>query len=173
MFMKLFIPVALAGLLFANQPVFAEETAAQPEQGEVAATVSVEAVDPGQVEEAAVPAGAGETLGGPGTTTDEQVSADKSEGMAMQPGMMGPGMMQPGTMGQGMPGCRMGKGGMKGMMPGVMGRGGMMGSGIGQGCKTGCAGINREQYRELMGRLDVLDARMAKIDAMLERLLKR
>jgi hypothetical protein len=37
----------------------------------------------------------------------------------------------------------------------------------------GCAGITREQYRELMGRLDVLDARMVKIDAMLERLLKR
>jgi hypothetical protein len=172
MFMKIFIPVALAGLLFANQPVFAEEMAAQPEQGEVATVVSVEAVDPGQVQEAAVPAGADETLAGPGTTTDEQVSADKNEGMAMQPGMMQPGMMGPG-----MPGCRMGKGGMKGMMPGAMGRGGMMGSGIGKGCKTGCAmgcaGITREQYRELMGRLDVLDARMVKIDAMLERLLKR
>jgi len=80
-------------------------------------------------------------------------------------------------MGPGMPGCRMGKGGMKGMMPGVMGRGGMMGSGIDRGCKTGCAmgcaGITKKQYRELMGRLDVLDARMAKIDAMLEHLLKR
>ena len=85
--------------------------------------------------------------------TDEQVSADKSEGMAMQPGMMG----------RGMPGCHMGKGGMKGMMPGVMGK----------GCKADCAGITKKQYRELIGRLDVLDARMAKIDAMLERLLKR
>ena len=90
---------------------------------------------------------------------------------------MQPSMMQPGMMGPGMSGCRMGMGGMKGMMPGVAARGGMMGGGIGKGCKTGCAmgcsGVTREQYRELMGRLDVLDARMAKIDAMLERLLKR
>jgi hypothetical protein len=163
MFMKIFIPAALAGLLFANQPLFAEETAAQPVQGEVAAEASVEAVDPGQVQEAAVPAGAGETLSGPGATTDEQGSAGKSEGMAMPPGVMQPGMMGPG-----MPGCRMGKDGMKGMMmPGVPGKG------CKTGCAMGCAGITRNQYRELMGRLDVLDARLAKIDAMLERLLKR
>jgi hypothetical protein len=173
MFAKIFIPVALAGLVFVNQPVFAEETAAQPEQGNVAAVLSVETVDPGQVQEAAAPAGTEETSGGPGTATDEPGSADKSAGMEMQPDVTQPGMMGPG-----MPGCRMGKGGMMGMMPGVMGRGGMMGSGMGKGCKTGCAmggctGITREQYRELMGRLDVLDARMAKIDAMLERLLKR
>jgi len=143
----------MASLLFSSQSAFAEETAAQPEQGEVAAVVSVEAVDSGQAQEAAVPADAGETSAAPGAVTDEQVSAGKSEGMAMHPGMMGPGM----------PGCHMGKGGMMGMMPGVMGK----------ACKTDCAGITRKQYRELMGRLDVLDARMAKIDAMLERLLKR
>jgi hypothetical protein len=52
-----------------------------------------------------------------------------------------------------------------------------MGGGMGEGCKTGCSmghsGISKEQYRELMGRLDVLNARTAKIDAMLERLLER
>jgi hypothetical protein len=107
--------------------------------------------------------GAPGMMGGSGMMMGEQGSADKSEGMAMQPGM---------------PGCRMGKGGMMGMMPGgAMGKGGMMGCGMGKDCKTGCcmgrSGISKEQYRELMGRLDVLDARMAKIDAMLERLLER
>jgi hypothetical protein len=167
MFIKLFVPVTMAGLLFANLPVLAEDTTANLVQNDVTAAVSVEAVDPGQLEETAVPADAGKTLGGPETPPDEQVSTDKSEGMAMQPGMMKPVK----------PGCRMGKGGMKGMMPGAMDKGGM-GSGMGKGCKTGCcamgsAGITKKQYRELMGRLDVLDARMAKIDAMLERLLKR
>ena len=76
--------------------------------------------------------------------------------------------MQPGMMGPGKKGCRMAKGGMKGMMPGGMGKGGMMG-----GCCMGHTGITKKQYRELMGRLDVLDARTAKIDAMLERLLER
>jgi len=85
--------------------------------------------------------------------------------------------MQPGMMGPGKKGCRMGRGGMKGMMPGGMGKGAMMAGGTGAGCKTSCcmghSGITKKQYRELMGRLDVLDARMAKIDAMLEHLLER
>jgi len=159
MFTKKFIPVVLTGLLFASQPVLSEEPVVQPEQGDVAAVVTLEAVDPGQIQETAAPAGGTETDGA-GMTTDEQGSPDMSGGMAMQPGMMGPGKK----------GCRMGKGGMKGMMQGGMG-------GMGEGCKTGCcmghSGITKKQYRELMGRLDVLDARMAKIDAMLERLLER
>jgi len=159
MFTKKFIPVVLTGLLFASQPVLSEEPVVQPEQGDVAAVVTLEAVDPGQIQETAAPAGGTETDGA-GMTTDEQSGADMTGGMAMQPGMMGPGKK----------GCRMGKGGMKGMMQGGMG-------GMGEGCKTGCcmghSGITKKQYRELMGRLDVLDARMAKIDAMLERLLER
>jgi hypothetical protein len=157
MFTRKIIPVVLTGLLFASQPVLSEEPVAQPAQGEVAAVVTVEAVDPGQGQETAAPAGGMETDGS-GMTMDKQDDADKSQGMAMQPGMMGPGKK----------GCRMGRGGMmKGMMPG----------GMGESCKTGrCAGtsgITNKQYRELMGRLDVLDARMAKIDAMVERLLER
>jgi hypothetical protein len=166
MFTKKFIPVVLTGLLFASQPVLSEEPVVQPEQGEVAAVVTVEAADPAQVQETAAQAG-GMEAAGPGMTMDEPGSADNSVGMAMQPGMMGPGKK----------GCRVGMGGMKGMMPGGMGKGGMMGGGMGAGCKTGCcmgySGISKKQYRELMGRLDVLDARMAKIDAMLERLLQR
>ncbi len=94
---------------------------------------------------------------GPGMTMGEQGTADKNEGMAMEPGMRGPVQE----------GCRMGKGGMQGMMHGGMGKGGKM------GCCMGHSSITQEQYRELIGRLDVLDARMAKIDAMLERLLER
>jgi hypothetical protein len=167
MFTKKFIPVVLTGLLFASQPVLSEEPVVQqPESGEVAAVVTLEAVDPSQVQEEAAPAGGMET-DGPGMTTDEQSGADTTGGDAMQTGMMGPGKK----------GCRMAKGGMKGMMAGGMGKGGMMGGGMGEGCKTGCcmghAGLTKKQYRELMGRLDVLDARMAKIDNMLERLLAR
>ena len=162
MITKRFIPVVLTGLLFASQSALSEEPVVQPEQGDVAAVVTVETVDPGPGQETAAPA-AGLETDGTGMTKDEPGSTEASEGMAMQPGMMGPGMK----------GCRMGMGGMKGMMPGGMG--GM--GGMGKGCKTGCcmshAGITEKQYRELMGRLDVLDARMAKIDAMLERLLER
>jgi len=166
MFTKKLIPVVLTGLLFASQPVLSEEPVVQPEQGDVAAVVTLETVDPAQVQETAAPAGGTET-DGPGMTMDEQGNPDMTGGMAMQPGMMGPGKK----------GCRMGRGGMKGMMPGGMDKGAMMGGGMGTGCKTGCcmgrSGITKKQYRELMGRLDVLDARMAKIDAMLERLLER
>ena len=53
----------------------------------------------------------------------------------------------------------------------------MMAGGTEVGFRTGCcmshSGITKKQYRELLGRLDVLDARMVKIDAMLERLLER
>lgn len=165
MFTKRFIPVFLTGLVFASQPVLSEEAVVQPEQGDVAAVVTLEAVDPAQVQETTAAVGGSETKAS-GMTTDEQGSPDTT-GMAMQPGMMGPGKK----------GCRMGRGGMKGMMPAGMGKGAMMAGGTGAGCRTGCcmshSGITKKQYRELMGRLDVLDARIVKIDAMLERLLER
>lgn len=161
MFMMRFVPVALTGLLFASHPVLAEETAAQPDQGGSAVESSVAAVETVQSQETAAPSG-GMQMGGPGMVMGEQRGAENNQVMAMQPGAMGPGNA----------GCRMGMGGMKGMMPGAMGKGGM-----GKDCKSGCcmgrSGISGKQYRELMGRLDVLDARMAKIDAMLERLLER
>lgn len=94
-----------------------------------------------------------------GQAPEAAAPADGNAAMTMPPGMMGQGMMGPG-----MKGCRTG---MKGMMPGAMGKGGM------KGCCSDRSGISNKQYRELMGRLDVIDARMAKIDAMLERLLER
>ena len=97
--------------------------------------------------------------------------------------MGGPGMMG-GPRGGMMPGMMMGRG--KGQRGGMgMGRQAMMGQmdddddgqsgmmmgrgGRGEGRGHG----KREEYRKLMGRLDLLEARMAKIETMLERLLER
>ena len=180
MFTKTVAAVVLAASLFAGQSLLAEEAAVQPrqgaieamvsgepEQGDVAAIVAVEAVDPARTQEMAAPSGGAMDMDAPGDATGEQGEAEVSQAMAMNPGMQGPGMK----------GCRMGKGGMMGMMHGGMGKAAMMGECKGPRCKSSAcaehAGISKKQYRELMGRLDVLDARMAKIDAMLERLLQR
>jgi hypothetical protein len=122
-------------------------------------------VEPAPAQETVSPSGAMD-MGGPGEeAADEPAEAVVSQGMAMHPGMHGPGKK----------GCRVGKAGMMAMMHGGMAKGGMRGDG--KHCKTkfcdGHSGISKRQYRELMGRLDVLDARLAKIDAMLERLLER
>jgi hypothetical protein len=75
--------------------------------------------------------------------------------------------MESGMQGPGKEGCRMGKGGRKGMMHGGMGKGCM-----GKGC-MGHSGMTQEQYGELIGRLKMLEARTAKIEVMLERLLEQ
>jgi hypothetical protein len=167
MFIKRFIAVVVTGLQFASQPVLSEEMAAEPGQGGSPAEAPAAVVETVEVTETTVPSGVME-MGDPGMM-GEQGSSPKGEGMAMEHGMMAPGKQR----------CRMGmgKGGMKGMMSGAMGKGCMMGDGMGKcgtmGCCKGRSGITKQQYRELMGRLDVIDARMAKIDAMLERLLER
>ena len=162
MFMKRFIPITLTGLLFASQPALTEEAAVQPEPGGIAAEATVEAVETGQAQETAAPSGGMELggpgmMGGPGMSMGEQGGAGKTGEMAMEPGTQGPGKE----------GCRMGKGGRKGMMHGGMGKGCM-----GKGC-MGHSGMTQEQYGELVGRLKVLDARTAKIEVMLERLLEQ
>jgi hypothetical protein len=161
-----FAPLALAGLLVASLPAFSQEMAVQPDQDE--APASDPAADEGQAPEAAAPAEGGGAMMMPGMMGQGM----SGQGKAGQ-GMMGPGMMGQGKMGQGMKGCRTGMGGMKGMKPGSMGQGGMMGMGAMKGCSADHCDMSKKQYRELMGRLDVLEARMAKIDAMLERLLER
>lgn len=60
------------------------------------------------------------------------------------------------------PGMMMGRGGMEGM---VLGRKGMTGHAEGHGM--------HKHYRQLVGRLDLLEARMAKIETSLERLIQR
>jgi len=166
MFMKRLIPVALTSLLFSCPLALAEETAGQPAQGGTEAGAPAAAAETGQAQETAGPAsgmemGSPGMMGGPGMIMGAPGAGDKSQGMAMEPGMQGAGKE----------GCHMGKGGKMGMMHGGpggdMGKGGMMG-----GCR-GQAGVTQQQYRELIGRLDRLDARMAKIDIMLEKLLER
>jgi hypothetical protein len=153
MFRNSIAPLALSGLLVVSLPVFSQEAVVPPDQTAVPATTSTP--DESQAPEAAAPA--------------------EGDGATMMPGMMGRGMM-----GQGRKSCHKGMGGMMGMMSGPMSKGGMNAMGPGardmdgmQGCRADRAGISKKQYRELMGRLDILDARMAKIDAMLERLLQR
>jgi len=91
--------------------------------------------------------------------------------------MMMPGMMQKGMMG-GMQG--MGSGPGSGMMqggPGMMGMGGMMKGSPGMGCKMhqGMKGGHgmMQKHRDLENRLDLIDARLAKIETLLERLMQR
>jgi hypothetical protein len=172
---------ALAALMFASQPLLAQQAAVapvqgaveaipagQPPEGQVEAIVVGQAAAPAQQQEMAGASG-GMNTAVPEEAAGEQGEANESQGMAMNPGMQQPGKK----------GCRMDKGGMMGMgmMQGGMGKGGMMHGGMGNGCRmSACAehaGISKRQYRELMGRLDVLEARMEKIDAMLERLLER
>ncbi len=112
---------------------------------------------------------------GPGTATPMPMPMPTDMmGMGMRPGMQTGSMVQPGMMG-GMPGGCMERPGMMGNR-GMMGSGGMMG--MMRGCPGGMLGGGRgpamqENYREVMGRLDLLDARLAKIETMLEHLLQR
>lgn len=63
-----------------------------------------------------------------------------------------------------------------GMMQGnsdTMGQGGMMSQGMKGGHGHGMGHGMMQKHQQLVSRLDLLDARMAKIEAMLERLLQR
>ena len=90
--------------------------------------------------------------------------------------MMMPGMMQKGMMG-GMQGMGGGPSGMMQGGPGMMGMGGMMKGGQGMGCKMhqGMKGGHgmMQKHRDLENRLDLSDARLAKIETLLERLMQR
>ena len=105
-------------------------------------------------------------MGGPGMMMGGGGMKDMTrcgKGMMGGQGMMGKGMMGKGMMG--------GSGGDD-EGAGMMGGGGMMHGGKG-GMMGGGKGGMQERYRELRDRLDLLDARMAKIETMLERLLQR
>jgi hypothetical protein len=127
--------------------------------------------------------GPGRMMGGPGGGTMPGMmmgapGGGTMPGMTMGRGMgkgVGMGMMRPGMMGQmqggdgGQAARMMGPGGKMGMMQGVKG-GGMKGH---RACGDHPGHGMRENRRKLMGRLDLLEARMAKIETMLERLLER
>lgn len=155
MFIKRIIPAILSGLLLVSPLALAGETADQASQAGAAIGSAGEATDTAKTP--VTPPNAEGVTDGSGTVSSQD-SSGKTGGMAMHPGMGGPGK----------PWCHhMGRGGMKAMMQGSgMAKGGM---------KCGCLahrGITQQQFRELDGRLKVLDARMAKIEVMLERLLE-
>jgi hypothetical protein len=154
MFIKRIIPAILSGLLLVSPLALAGETADQAPQAGAGIGSAGEATDTAKSPE--TPSNAEEVTDGSGMVSG-QGNSGNAGGMAIRPGMGGPGK----------PWCHMGRGGMKGMMQGGgMGKGGM---------KCGCQahhGITQQQFRELDGRLKVLDARMAKIEVMLERLLE-
>ena len=108
----------------------------------------------------------GVTAGTPPTTAATPSSGMTSGGA----GMMGPGM---GMMNQGM-----GKSGGMGMMGQGMGQGGgmgMMGRGAGKGDAMGMSGgcPRVAERRAKLDRVDLLEARLAKIETLLERLATR
>lgn len=88
-------------------------------------------------------------------------------------GMMKPGMMPMtqggGMMGKMMMGGQKGGGGMMQGGSGMMGQGGMMSHGMKGGHYKGMM----RKHQQVVNRLDMLDARMAKIEVMLERLMQR
>jgi hypothetical protein len=163
MLTRQFLSLAMSAALLASPVVMAEET--QPSDigmapaAEPVATQETPSADVASPEDMATsPADATEADEGPGTAMPRDMP-----GMAMKGGMPGGCRGQPGMMGgKGM----MGRKGMMGVMPGgPMGEAAMMGGDGGS--------VMHQDYREVMGRLDLLDARLAKIEAMLERLLQR
>jgi hypothetical protein len=166
MLKKQFVPIALFGLLLASPMAMAEE-AHHPEKGAATAGESAGAGESAEAGGGVMPAGPGAMMVGA-----QQGEERPPVGSTMGPGMMmgkpcmmgGPGgVMMPMMMGkqQGRgAGMMMGRGGMMGMM-----RHGGHGGGKGHGM--------HEKHRKLIGRLDLLEARLAKIETMLERLLQR
>ena len=168
MLKKLFVPVALSGLLIASPLAMAVDEHHPEEDAEV----TQDAVSLEEVSEAA--AATPNSMMEPGMMSGGE-NTDTQGGMMMgRPGMMGPGMMGPGMM-KCRPAMMGSHGGMMrqmkmGSQPGGDGQGGgMMQGGSGM---MGQGGMKRKQ-QQVMNRLDLLDARMAKIETMLEHLMQR
>jgi len=95
--------------------------------------------------------------------------ASVAPGSVMKPGMMS--MTQGGgMMGKMMLGGQKGRGGMMQGSSGMMGHGGGM---MSHGKKGGHDKGMMRKHQQIVNRLDMLDARMAKIEVMLERLMQR
>ncbi len=178
MLKKQLVPAVLSGLLLASPLVMAEE-AHHPEKATAMVEQGAGAGESAEAGGEAMPAGPGAiVLGG------QQEGEAPPAGSTMGPGMMmGRGMGKGGCMmgmmrrgkmagmqdGAGQGGMKMCHGGKMGMMHGGKG-GGMKGC----GCHRGGKGHGmHEKHRKLIGRLDLLEARLAKIETMLERLLQR
>lgn len=145
------VPMTLSALLLASPLAMAEEAHHPEQSGEEAAPAST-AVTPATE-------GSGDAAAGTNPATTEGSGT-------MQPGMAGQGggMTMPGMMG-GMQG--MGGGPGRGMMKGGQG----MGCKMHQGMKGGHGMM--QKHRDVLNRLDLIDARLVKIEALLERLIQR
>ena len=161
MLKKNIISVALSGLLFSSPLVMAVEEHHPENADEVTQDAPSMEKAPG---DAAVATsgmmGAGMMKGGPAMMGNRS-------GMMRQ--MMMGGQQGGGGMMQGGPGMMMGQGGNK-----VMAQGGMMSQGMKGGHGKGMMGHGMmRKHRQVVNRLDLIDARLAKIETMLERLMQR
>ena len=195
MLKKKFVPIALSGLLFASPLVLAEE-AHHPEEAVPASVATEQPAEPTAAKSPDPADTGGMMMGGQGMMGRGgkmgMMEGGQGGGMGMMGGGKGGGMgMMGGGKGGGMGMMQGGQGGGMGMMGGGKGGGmGMMGGGKGggmgmmHGSKGGGIGMMgggmgghghgmKEKHRKLIGRLDLLEARMAKIETMLERLLLR
>jgi hypothetical protein len=180
MFTKRLSPLALSALLLGSPLAIAQETPDTAAAGVTPAEVPAGSGETQEGDTATPAAPGGMNMGESATTTQGPGMTTGGPGMMMGGGgmmdmtrcgkgmMMGQGMMGKGKMGQGM----MGGSGGDDEGAGMMGGGGMMHGGKG-GMMGGGKGGMQERYRELRSRLDLLDARMAKIETMLELLLQR
>ncbi|GEM_PF-2373125 len=175
MFKQILITFAISGLLGSGPAVLAEEAHPSDQADGAKAPAAVQTAPTGTAStDTAMPMGKGSPMRG-----EMKMGGGVPSGQMPGRGMMGPagGMMQKmmrpggaagettaqmpmaGRMGMGRPCAQKEGGGMmgKGMMnKGMMGKRMMM-----------------AKHRQLVNRLDLIDARLAKIEAMLERLLQR
>ena len=148
MLTKRFVPLALSSLLTASPLLLAEEA---HQHGQAAPTVTA----------VGMPTGTPGNVAQQGTTSEPADDTDQGGGMTQMRsgrGMMGGGKMGHGMMGHG-GGGKMDHGG--GGMMGGRGDHGMGGHGM------------MKKHQEVLNRLDLLEARLAKIEVMLERLMQR
>ena len=150
MLTKRFVPLALSSLLTASPLLLAEES----HQHDQAAPTVTAAAPPADVKAAAavgMPTGTPGNVAQQGTTSEPADDTDQGGGMTQM--RSGRGIMGHGR------GGKMDHGG-----------GGMMGGGGDHG--MGGHGMMKK-HQEVLNRLDLLEARLAKIEVMLERLMQR
>lgn len=147
---KSLFALALSSLLIASPPLMAEE-AHQHGQAPAEVAPAPTAVAP----DASATTIAGSAPAGVAVTATQQDMVSASEEDLAQSGGMAPAPRGRGMMGRG----KMGHGEM------AHGDSGMMGHGGGHGM--------HKKQQEVLNRLDLLEARLAKIEFLLERLIQR
>ncbi len=162
MFKQNVVLVALSGLLLTSPLVMAVDEHHPEKVAEV--TQDARSMEKASGDAAVAPSG----MMKPGMMSGGQSAESQSGTMMGRPGMMGSGMMKGG------PGMMGNRSGMMQGGSGMMGQGGMMSQGMkgGHGKRMMGHGMMRK-HQQVVNRLDLIDARMAKIEVMLERLMQR